>query len=40
MGCGGSKTADDEMDAKINHVLKEDRKKLSKEVKLLLLGNT
>jgi len=38
MGCGTSKTAEDEIDARINQSLKEDRKKLSKEIKLLLLG--
>jgi guanine nucleotide-binding protein G(i) subunit alpha len=38
MGCGGSKTAEDEIDAKINQQLKDDRKKYNREIKLLLLG--
>jgi len=38
MGCSNSKTAEDETDANINQILKDDRKKLNKEIKLLLLG--
>lgn len=38
MGCGVSKVAGDETNTKINALLKEDGKKISKEIKLLLLG--
>lgn len=38
MGCSGSKTPEDEIDAKINQGLERDRKKMNREIKLLLLG--
>jgi hypothetical protein len=38
MGCGGSKSTEDEVDARINQQIKDDRKRLNREIKLLLLG--
>jgi len=38
MGCNGSKTAENEMDARINQQLKDERRRLNREIKLLLLG--